>query len=418
MDLLPNRRLGLQRHSIHVLHRLSGVPLSAAASLGLTTMTSDTTAFSPDDDNLWTVKKLAAFLGLSTLHRTVHVNQHPENSLQGTQHVSIAVGSSSRQRVDKGCQGSSSQTGCQGNAHAMSDQQFDSLTEEAAIHMAHKEPSEALRLLATATAIKPLDHGVHHNAGLALSALGLFDEAADAYRRALNIHAMNGRTWMKLGWSLLSTDKYADAMACFRMGSAMLPPDDLEMPIAVGTALVLSGDDNGALHFLSAAKQLAVNEPDEKVVIDVALGAILLRSGNWEEGWPLVENRWKLIPHGLPYNYKPIQPWVGDPEEIRGKRVVVLHEQGFGDTIQFARYLPLVQSLAAELTFVCPPQTMRRLMSTLGVHCAGSTDEVPYDILTGLMSLPVHLCLSTRRRTTTGILSCNLRQPRDRGSRE
>ena len=68
--------------------------------------------------------------------------------------------------------------------------------------MAHKEPSEALRLLATATAIKPLDHGVHHNAGLALSALGLFGEAADAYRGALNIHAMNGRTWMKLGWSL------------------------------------------------------------------------------------------------------------------------------------------------------------------------------------------------------------------------
>jgi hypothetical protein len=253
--------------------------------------------------------------------------------------------------------------------------------------MRHKEPSQALALLAQATALKPLEHGVHHNAGLALSALGLFEEAADAYRRALNIHAMNGRTWMKIGWAHLSLDHYPEAMACFRMGSAMLPPDDLEPPIAVGTSLVLTGDDNGALHFLRKAKELAVNEPDEKTVVDVALGAILLRSGNWEEGWPLVEERWKLIPHGLPWDYKPTEPWVGSREAMRGKRVVVLHEQGFGDTIQFARYLPLVQELAAELTLVCPP-SMRRLIETLGVHCAGSTDEVPYDILTGLMSLP------------------------------
>ena len=86
----------------------------------------------------------------------------------------------------------------------------------------------------------------------------------------------------------------------------------------------------------------------------------LLRMGNLDAGWP--EYEWRLIvrkdqqPPGAPDFLQP--RWDGSRFE---RRSLLIHtEQGFGDTIQFIRYLPLVQAKGGKVLLACQAE-LRRL---------------------------------------------------------
>lgn len=73
------------------------------------------------------------------------------------------------------------------------------------------------------------------------------------------------------------------------------------------------------------------------------LGMTLLQLGKYAEGWALYEARHELL-------YRPTAPlteWRG--ESLRGKRILVVAEQGLGDQILFSRFIPLVAQQAAEV---------------------------------------------------------------------
>jgi hypothetical protein len=73
---------------------------------------------------------------------------------------------------------------------------------------------------------------------------------------------------------------------------------------------------------------------------------------------------------------------------MRGKSVLLYAEQGYGDTIHFARYVPLVAEIAAKVWLVERP-AMRRLSAKLGVDLLEFGAELPeHDIVVSLMSLP------------------------------
>lgn len=273
------------------------------------------------------------------------------------------------------------------------DDAFDQLTEDAADKMQLRQPAEALKLLAEATRLRPAEHSCHYNAGLCLATLGQWEEAANAYRRALHCNPLHGRTWFKLAWALIPQHKFPEAMACTKMGAHFMP-NDMEAHLCIGTAANYYDDNATAIQALRKAQELLRDDPDEeaRVSVDVALGGILLRAGQWEEGWRLVEDRWQLRPHAAPDNWKPWQPWVGSPEEMRGKHVLVCAEQGYGDSLQMARYLPMVQKLASWVTVDCPSPLMSLIQTldwgdvNLDIKQPGV--DVDYDIRTSFMSLP------------------------------
>jgi hypothetical protein len=94
----------------------------------------------------------------------------------------------------------------------------------------------------------------------------------------------------------------------------------------------------------------------------------------------------------------PQPPWLG-ADDIAGKTILLHAEQGFGDTIQFARYVPLVAARGA-LVVLEVQRPLRRLMGNL----AGATDIVArgepppaFDVHCALLSLP--LAFGTRPDT-------------------
>jgi Flp pilus assembly protein TadD len=183
-----------------------------------------------------------------------------------------------------------------------------------------RAPEEAERLLRQALAQHPATAEIHVNLGNLLARLEREDEAESHYRAALALDARNTAARCNLAVLHAAQKRAAEAEAGFRQVLAQDPA-----------------------HALAGAN----------------LGYLLLAKGRWEEGWRHHEMR--LAPHERPAVNAP--PWQG--EALAGKTLLVLAEQGFGDTLQFARYLPHYKALgAARVVLVCRAP-LKALLATL-----------------------------------------------------
>ncbi len=126
----------------------------------------------------------------------------------------------------------------------------------------------------------------------------------------------------------------------------------------------------------------------------------LLALGELERGWQLIEARYDIddahryINSGLPRH----QLWQGD-EPLAGLLLLLTAEQGLGDTIQMARYLPLLKTLGAKAIMLeAQPETISLLQYNFPdipvvERLHGEAPEFNFDRWTGMMSLPFHLKL-------------------------
>jgi hypothetical protein len=79
-----------------------------------------------------------------------------------------------------------------------------------------------------------------------------------------------------------------------------------------------------------------------------------------------------------------------DGSELKGRTIFIFAEQGLGDTMQFVRYLPLVQQRGGRVVFQCQSGLKNLLSSAQGFDCLVPRDSPPppFDIQAPLASLP------------------------------
>lgn len=117
-----------------------------------------------------------------------------------------------------------------------------------------------------------------------------------------------------------------------------------------------------------------------------------LRAGNYKHGFRNYESRWEAagIPRPVHTDRALLGPeWRG--QDLRGKRILLHAEQGFGDTVQFLRYVPLVTQLgAAEVTVEVQPE-LRTLVAGMpsGFTLGTGTPAGKYDFHCSLLDLPI-----------------------------
>jgi hypothetical protein len=116
------------------------------------------------------------------------------------------------------------------------------------------------------------------------------------------------------------------------------------------------------------------------------LGILLLMRGDFGEGWD--EYEWRLRSSDRKGPRFPEQPWQG--ETLVGKHIYVQAEQGLGDGLQFARYLPLLAARAGGVTVRVHQQLAPLLRESLpGIAVLGERDDpTPFACDTALLSLP------------------------------
>jgi len=113
------------------------------------------------------------------------------------------------------------------------------------------------------------------------------------------------------------------------------------------------------------------------------------------EGW--AEYEWR---HQLLQGHWPAPVWQG--QDLAGKKVIVLAEQGFGDTLQFVRFLDLFSQQAGrpELFLQCQPQLLPLLAGVAGIQGITSAESEHlkgFDLAIRLLSLPYHLQITPEK---------------------
>lgn len=250
-------------------------------------------------------------------------------------------------------------------------------------HMRQYLWGAAIEPLQRAIALQPLGYTSHYNLGYTFHKIGQFNAAAACYEQALKLNPNHPQSWVRLGHVCILTERFALALACYGYVS-VLAPNDQEARCGYGTALSVFGDDAAAEKEYRRALEL---DP-AMAEAEMGLGFTLLRAGKWEEGWDRRQASLRHPPFGSPWNYKVPAYWYGKPKELSGKRVLLRSEQGHGDTLQFARYVPLVAKRAAETWLLTEP-SLARLVEGLGAKVITAKDELPdCEIDTTLMSLP------------------------------
>jgi hypothetical protein len=115
----------------------------------------------------------------------------------------------------------------------------------------------------------------------------------------------------------------------------------------------------------------------------------LLKMGQWERAWEDYEARLELADVKLVDRGR-LMPSLRPSERLAGVTVVALHEDGFGDTLQFLRYLPLLAERGA-LVVACVPPALERVMRLVPGVAAVVTDSrrlPPHDFVCPMFSLP------------------------------
>ncbi len=114
---------------------------------------------------------------------------------------------------------------------------------------------------------------------------------------------------------------------------------------------------------------------------------MLLQSGDYAKGMPLYETRW-----GIERAYKrkiPLTRWDGSP--LEGRSIYLQDEQGFGDVMQFARFIPeLKKHGAGKVVLECQPELMRLMTYAPGVDAVIPRERAlpQTDVFCPLLSLP------------------------------
>jgi ADP-heptose:LPS heptosyltransferase len=112
--------------------------------------------------------------------------------------------------------------------------------------------------------------------------------------------------------------------------------------------------------------------------------------GNYEQGWKLYESRWRYEHLDGTKPKLPSPEWSG--EDLRGKTILVIGEQGLGDQIQFLRFCGNLQDMGAKIRLHVSPGIKPLLINTpeaiVGITCNTEDQIGPFDYWVAMMSLP------------------------------
>ncbi len=219
------------------------------------------------------------------------------------------------------------------------------------------------------------------NMGIAHHERGALDEAATSYERAVQIGPRDADAWNRLGRVREQQERLPAALACFEKALA-LRPDMAAAHANRGLVLKRMGRVDEAIDGYREALRRAPAAADSHL----NLGMALLLRGDFAAGWPEYEWRWRCA--DVPTRALEVPRWQGEP--LAGRRILLHAEQGLGDAVQFARYVPEVTRRGGRVIVEVPAPLVRLLESVTGADAviARGAPLPACDVEAPLMSLP------------------------------
>lgn len=296
---------------------------------------------------------------------------------------------------------------------AINDNQVDILFNTALIYQQNNEQKKALELYSKLLAINPYDIECLNNRGNAYRKLNLYDKAIADYESALANGFKAFEVFYNLGVCLNELGLYEKAIHSYSSAlnlNSNIPEIHLNKGIVLfnqyrwDEALdnfdkAINLDKNCAEAYNNKAliymyKEISLSEENFVTALKIKpdyldakfnLAIFYLSNGRYEEGLRAYECR-----HEFKLKRFQSAPWLG-LEDVKGKIVFVYPEQGLGDFIQFLRYLPMLETMGAEIWLEVPKPLAR---ITLTLNCKFKLVENVkdgFDYHCPIMSLPLAL---------------------------
>ena len=230
----------------------------------------------------------------------------------------------------------------------------------------------------------PNDYAILNNLGNVLWEQRRLDEAVEWFRPAVALRPNSPVVLMNLGVTLSDLGAFDEALGFIRESLRLLP-DSPESHVNLGNTLARQGNLDDALACYEHALRLRPNFP----IARRYRAYLWLAHGDYERGWP--EHEWRLKcakPRVLAVNSP---RWTGD--DLRGRSILLVAEQGLGDVLQFIRFAPAVKQRGGRVVLACPEPMIRLAARCQGVDLVVDwTSTLPAcDVHAHLMSLPVIL---------------------------
>jgi tetratricopeptide (TPR) repeat protein len=238
---------------------------------------------------------------------------------------------------------------------------------------------EAIAACTEALALEPnLLSARHERSGLLLQQGRLAEAAADL-RSILARAPDDAQAASNLGSTLFRLGDLAEADTVLRAAHARHPGHKV---ISKNLAAVrrMLGDFPGAESAYRAA--IAIDGTYAEAHRDLAL--LRLQQGDWAAGFAEYEWRLRSPERGAP----PLPGPRWDGADAPGRTLLVHFEQGFGDTIQFLRFVPQAAARVGRLIVCVPPSLLRLAASIPGVTAVTDASQTRFDLHAYLMSLP------------------------------
>ena len=239
-----------------------------------------------------------------------------------------------------------------------------------------------------ALSIKPNYPDALYNLGIALKRKGDLEAAIASYRKALAIKPNYPEALNNLGSVLNRQGDLEGAIASYRK-ALTIKPNYPEALSNLGNVLQNQGNLEAAITFYKKALSINSYYPNARL----NLSYILLLSGDYENGWKDYEWRFHKREAAKPHAHPQVKQWNGH-NHSSGEKLILVSEQGLGDTLQFMRYVPYLRSMGMDVSLCAPPK-LHSLIQSSGITTALYTPEEANTITTGkwlpLLSLPRYL---------------------------
>ena len=225
--------------------------------------------------------------------------------------------------------------------------------------------AEAITCYQHVAALLPDSAPAQNNLAQALLEERRWDEAMACCHRALALDPNSFQARGNLAIALLRTGRHKEALACNEEALALIP-NSVDLHASLAVALLAGGEYERAQKVCESA--LAIDPDCGSIHFIHAEG--LLRDGRFEEGWREYEWRWQCRPLCIFRRRFPVPQWDGTPAP--GKTILAHAEQGYGDALQFLRYVQLLRErVGSERVIVeCGGPLVRLIAAALGEGAA------------------------------------------------
>lgn len=248
--------------------------------------------------------------------------------------------------------------------------------------------SEAFEILTNIIETQPNNAEAHFHLGFIHLQNKNYTESAEHFKKAINLKPHFWGSYNNLGIISIENNNIDEAIIYFQK-ALELAGNEPEIYFNLGNAYHEKGLFNEAISCFTNALKF---KPDYEDAIDSLsnikwdLGNKLLYSNNFKEGWKEICESLNLKRNAFTKPY-----WDGC--EIKGKRLLIYSEWGFGDAIQFSRYIPLVIEKEAEIILLCKKELYRLFENIKGIKEIYTCDDIKilpeYDLHCPLLNMPL-----------------------------